>query len=201
MRTGYIDAKVREEVWRYTEQDRLAYEDMWNRWRDCGRMDTTVWGPYEELVTSGRFDFQDRITDGPRYYFGEAFVARQLETEGYRCWGTSKPFKSDTIGGRFHKETEAYRELIRAAARPLPHEYASRVNFEVRNPDICAWHPAKGFRFVEVKTNTSRNRPDQLRSLALLAHLLEAQVSVVRPIPEEWDHGDGESLDASFTLF
>jgi hypothetical protein len=200
MQPGPRTAPVPVEVIRYTADDRRRFERLWRTWLASPRTDRSLWEQYEGLVSSGRFNFHERENPGQRFYFGEAFVARQLEDEGYQCWGTCRLFGLASQKAPYLEQTQAVRDLILAAGRPLPANCVARLDFTPRNPDITAWHKTRGFRFVEVKTNTSGNRLDQQQSLAVLRELLDAEVSVVRLVLETSTVKHRALLPAGFTV-
>jgi hypothetical protein len=63
-------------------------------------------------------------------------------------------------------------------------ELKKRADFSPVNPDIAAFHPEhRSWGFFEVKMPQDKICNNQIRSLALLKHVLSVRVGIIRLVP------------------
>lgn len=122
----------------------------------------------------------------PRYYFGETVYARKLMWEdGYECWQERyklfRPIKENSRYAPFNKEIVDRLGIDKMKRLNYVRQYLS---FKPQEPDIVAWDTkTKKIEFYEVKLPHDKVWEGQIRGLALLQHICNANVAIVRLIP------------------
>lgn len=150
--------------------------------------DAGIWKAWKKGDRTG-FPMDPRLTHfvyrQPRYYFGETFYARKLHSLGFLCWQERyQLFKPVKPSSRFYLYSEEIASLLGKKRFLQLKMLNERVDFSPVSPDIVAFHPEhRSWAFFEVKMPLDKIRNNQIRSLALLKHVLSARVGIIRFMP------------------
>ena len=199
MRSGRYTATVPVRVVHYLPEERERWRKLRKIWEASRRTDWSAWKEFKGIARSHRFVFAHRQNAGPFHFFGEALIARDLERQGFTTWATGRLLPQRNLKGVYAQQREILEAMLREQGLPSPSRYVERLNFRPRNPDLTAFHPKLGWRFIEVKVNRDRMKEEQLQTLAFLGRLLRCQVEVVRVVGEG-TRVRSDELFCSFTL-
>jgi hypothetical protein len=121
----------------------------------------------------------------PQYYFGETLYVRELLKQGFLCWQERyQLFRPVPPSSQYYLYSEEIASLMGKRKFNQLHKLKERIDFSPVNPDVVAFHPVDQlWAFYEVKMSHDEVRNNQVHSLALLRHFLEAQVGVIRFLP------------------
>jgi hypothetical protein len=151
------------------------FEKLRRQWWASDRSDWSMWGPYQALAESGRFEFV--LRNMPRHAFPEIHVARLLELDGYETWTSIKPF-SPPRGAPAKLHTETFDRWMRASHGRLPRELL--IAPQPKNPDLIAKHRVTGRLLACEVKHEDQVHPHQLVGLGVLARLFGLQVEIAR---------------------
>ena len=89
--------------------------------------------------------------------------------------------------------------MLREQGLRRPADYRNRVDFIPRNPDLTAFHPQLGWRFVEVKVNRDPLEQEQLQTLAFWRDVVPGASEVVRLV-RVGTEVNGQRLECSYSI-
>lgn len=175
----------------YDPEQYRRWKSAMKTWVDGGRQDASVFGPLAMVAKRRRIIC---FNGAPRSHgFAEAYVAAQLEPQGFSCWTGVQlfPWNGRNVVAPDRKEnTEQVEALLKKDGFVVPRSLLPRLaahqkaHGRLKNPDLVCRHRGTGeWRFLEVK----RDEPvedGQLWALVLLHYLTGAYAAIHRLIPE-----------------
>jgi hypothetical protein len=175
----------------YNPDDFSRWKDAMKAWIESGRSDARVFGPLSAAAKSGRIIC---FNGAPRSHgFAEAFVAAQLEKDGFDCWTGVQLFPWNgrrVVAHDRRRNTDAVEAFLENDGIVVPRSLLPRLaqhqqaHGRLKNPDLVCRHRKTGeWRFLEVKRDEATEK-GQLWALVLLQFLTGGSVGIHRLIPD-----------------